>query len=790
MLNRFILLLCLMPMISTCFAVNPEDMEPNKWYETIRITWPIRSVTCYPDIPGRMIGFMDASLARSDDYGKTWISIPNSLNGFMQSTDIVVSRIDGRPRVYAYVKRNDTQHSMQISFSDDGGVSWSAPLSWKGTTVLSVSPHGCVFLRVDRSSSGLEVLLRSTDEGVTWNTVQVFDYFTNSEMVTNIDFSPYNPSLVILGSSDMNYALMKSTDSGQTWEKLVNRYNWGGGSRGIEKVVFHPQNPQTLITIANFYTNANSLRISNDGGVTWDHFGQYGSRFQACDLIIEPENPEMMIVSAQGNNALYRTTDAGMTWTTRLWNYEYEVDFYLERSAWTPGEVFVSGKSILRSQDYGVTWKPVTANRDYSFGFVSRSHPGLMLFFSKEYGHFRSTDSGETWESEYCINSEEMLRPEYMLETPGNPTLYLFASDNLHGSVGRLEWEGRILTSRDNGATWQNLPIDQEHRLRIGVPSSINPKRFFGIFDNRPASQQETLNWLYMTDDEGTTWRKLEIPQLERIKDVADSPRDPNVLFVLGCLNSDRQALLCKSTDAGISWTEIAASHGLQTELYSRERQDDLVIDTNNSNLMYIASKSTADLYRSTDEGRQWIWLDKFASFTDAFCVSPWASNEMYNVPPPTIEGYIDKKKRSIDSGVTWSDPVFPKYICFSPIYQDLIYSGSDLRVMRIESTPPSICLTGYGTSQLQAGIASPLEIIVYAYDPDENDYPDRIDLFLDGVPLNASIQDDLLPGSGLFYERAVVQPCAISQFLVGFRAMDRFGCSSDLSACTLTVKP
>ena len=758
---------------STCFAIRPEDMEPNKWYETIPCAPSIRALTCYPGVPGLFFGVSyyretnSFRLVKSSDYAKIWkevTSFPFDLK-YAEIAKIVASRIGSGIRIYVVSFDRDSNVCI-VFISDDEGITWRQMTLPPSTVLVSPSPFRNLIVGLQNPEGHKYVAFWSEDDGVTWTTGLTLDY-PNGGSVTSVSFSPHNFETVLLGTTFEDRAIMRSTDSGRTWTTVATRDQWGGGIRGMG-FRFHPTKPDCIFTVAS------SIRVSYDQGVNWSWLNSDATD----DLIVFPENPDCMLACDRTCKGIIKTTDAGMSWQTIAWAIPSYLDdrrSEFELSPWELNCVYQVSDTIICSRDFGVSWQAQAPSTFNSVGFVSWNDPNLMLIGDQGAGRFRSQDGGLTWESLPCFFSNLQLQSTEILEIRGNPDVFLFTEDFLECS-GYSNWEGRVFRSTDRGTTWELRQSDLGERIRQITPSKTHPNRLFAVADNRPATEAEMVNWMCVSDDEGLTWRKYEIPGMKRIKDIEDSFMDPSMWLVLGCQDTDnRQALLYRSTDSGVEWEEIGFSNGLKAKLsfgLNCQHWDDILIDKQQENRIYILD--FVALYISEDAGKSWnrTLEFKYTHSKGDILISPHNSCEMY---APT-GGSLDFANRTVDCRQNWSDSTFPIRLLISPSRPNVIYKRDTLEIMRIESTSPVIQMGGFCDSNLKAGEESRMSIAFFAADPDLNDAPTRIDLYDGDISLNYSIRDDALPGSGLFVESVDCMPSNPCRVELNGRAVDKFG--------------
>ena len=150
----------------------------------------------------------------------------------------------------------------------DIAVDWNSGTIWVGTGEKNSS----------RSSYAGIGLLKSTDQGKTWQNMGL----TDSHHVSRIVINPNNVNEVVVGvighlySSNAERGIFKTTDGGKTWAKTLFVNN----DTGIIDVAFAPENFNTMYA-ASWERERKAWNFDGDGS----------------------------------NSAIYKSTDAGNTWT-------------------------------------------------------------------------------------------------------------------------------------------------------------------------------------------------------------------------------------------------------------------------------------------------------------------------------------------------------------------------------------------------------------------------------------------------------------------------------------------
>ncbi len=203
--------------------------------------------------------------------------------------------------------------------------------------------------------------------------------------------------------------IFKTTDGGVSW---TGKHKEDGYY--ITKVISLPDNPDILFAT----TTRNFILKSVDKGETWTESNGPTNSFNMLDIaFIDDQNGFIAGSTHMGKGVLFKTNDAGATWTEAI-DPESEESGMLEGNALmgiatiTDNDkktILISGGSwsrgtVLKSDDAGQSWKLITiSNRAQLTGIAANS---TVVFAvgnngrsgSHAYGEmFKSTDFGESW---------------------------------------------------------------------------------------------------------------------------------------------------------------------------------------------------------------------------------------------------------------------------------------------------------------------------------------------------------------------------------------------------------
>jgi photosystem II stability/assembly factor-like uncharacterized protein len=320
---------------------------------------------------------------------------------------------------------------------------------------------------------------KTTDGGIHWEPIS--DGFFGTGSVGAIGLSDSDPNTIYVGMGESPIrgnvshgdGVYKSTDAGKTWKRVGLE-----DTRQIARVRVHPKNPDIVYVAAQGHVwGPNEQRgvfRSKDGGKTWERILFRSNLAGACDLVIDPNNPNILYAS--------------------LWE--------VYRKPWTL-ESGGAGSGIFKSTDGGDSWTEITRNPGMPRGIigisgidVSRANSDRLyaIIEAEDGGVFRSDDAGKTWTK---TNSDRNLRQRAWYYTR------IYADPQNVDAVYVLNTG--FYRSKDAGKTFQNIPVPHgdNHDLWIapndpnrmiesndgGANVSVNAGRSWTSQDQQPTAQ-------------------------------------------------------------------------------------------------------------------------------------------------------------------------------------------------------------------------------------------------------------------------------------------------------------
>ncbi|GMU86509.1 MAG: hypothetical protein AMXMBFR48_17510 [Ignavibacteriales bacterium] len=327
-----------------------------------QITTPHTSNTGY-----KAVTFRDANLGwitgdklvRTTDGGTTWTDIPSPHGGTYN--DIIALSPSKLWMVGDFGR---------IVHSTDSGSTWQTQNSLVQNGLTSV------FFLDDNNgwaAGGEGTLLRTTDGGTNW-VKQTFT-FTFTNQIRTVFFSDANHGWLAAGS---RYA--KTTDGGNTWERLVASINF-------DDIQFINNNVGFVLSEGGTERSASK---STDGGLTWTYQGVIQSLYDINDIHFVDENKgiavgwSFVLAAVPG---IKTTTDGGVTWNSETLPTGFNGgEFYAvtvkDGWAWAVGEsgVVMKGQfaGSTSAKDHNTNPDNFTLEQNYPNPF----NPGTTIRFT------------------------------------------------------------------------------------------------------------------------------------------------------------------------------------------------------------------------------------------------------------------------------------------------------------------------------------------------------------------------------------------------------------------------
>ena len=446
-------------------ANNPRILYAAMW-EHGRLPWKVIS------------GGTGSGLYKSTDGGDTWTKMTEGLPSKMGKMSIAVSRSNPE-KVYALIESDSNEDERGLYVSTDAGKSWSQVTD---EPRLIQRAWYYIELFVDpKNENTIYVLsapaLRSDDGGKTWSEVEGMhgDYH-------DMWINPDNPDNYVLADDG---GAVVTFDRGNSWsnqEYATGQFYRINVDNQFPYRVYAGQQDNTSIAIAS--------RELSGSGITRDSWF-WSAGGESAFLAFDPSNPRLVLGgSYQGTIEVLDTRAKAGTnimsapiqylgMDAKDMKYRYNWNAPIIWSKHEPATFYHGAQVLLKTQDYGKTWRAVS--------------PDLTRNEKEKQGK-----PGGPYTNE-AVGAENYGTLSYIAESPHERGVIWTGSD-----------DGLVQVTRDNGATWKNVtPRGLAESLINTIEVSPHDRGTAYIATTRYKFNDHSPG-LYKTTDYGATWTKID----------------------------------------------------------------------------------------------------------------------------------------------------------------------------------------------------------------------------------------------------------------------------------------
>ncbi|MFO7614705.1 MAG: hypothetical protein R6W71_08720 [Bacteroidales bacterium] len=214
---------------------------------------------------------------------------------------------------------------------------------------------------------------KTTDGGKSWKNMGLKE----SRQIGMIAIHPENTDIVFVAAEGSVWGpggdrgLYKTSDGGKTWEKILDISE----NTGVNNVLIHPKNHNIMFATSeqrrrHVFTKIgggpeSAIYKSTDGGNTWNKLtsGLPGGDVGGMGIAISPVNTHIIyaIIEAEGTTGgFFRSTDLGESWT-KMSDYTASGQYYnkIYCDPKNAGKVYSMDVFSKVTEDGGKTWKSI-----------------------------------------------------------------------------------------------------------------------------------------------------------------------------------------------------------------------------------------------------------------------------------------------------------------------------------------------------------------------------------------------------------------------------------------------
>ena len=453
--------------------------------------------------------------------------------------------------------------------------------------------------------------------------------------------------LYMAAGADINNAtgrILRSTNAGSTWSDPGTRrfkiagneeWRWGG-----ERLSVDPANTNIVM----FGTRREGLWRSTDGGVNWvqqtgvplgaSPKGVSFTVFKPGTAVGGVSQQAYVGVAGDANAGVYRTTNAGATWTK------------------VSGTLIASGATPRHAQmvSVGGVWKlyvAVNGSPSKVLEFTDATVRDITPAFSGQF----STVAVNPSNTRQIFVGDEGVRSQKMWRSTDGGITYQALDVSIWGDTAKDPWinasdiAGWMSTGAfafdTNGTLWfaEGMGMWRANNLTVAAPgpfqwnfTSDGIEELVANFAVKPTGKSLVTTswdrglWRHSSPSTGGAVQLLPADPANGKKgfgsgwDVTASPTDPNFLVAILDDHQNRYDLDPRrasgySSDGGATWTRFPAlvNKGCNTGCTAYNYLPNMrfgniaVSANNNNNIVWVPSNlMTAEIYYSTDRGTTW----------------------------------------------------------------------------------------------------------------------------------------------------------------------------------------
>jgi photosystem II stability/assembly factor-like uncharacterized protein len=525
-------------------------------------------------------------------------------------------------------------------------------------------------------------VFKTTDGGINWQPMSD-KYFSGTIGAIAVD--PKNPDVVWVGGGETcirgnvshGDGVWMTKDAGKTWSYMGLKE-----TEQIAAVNIDPRNSDVIYVSAlgpTFVANEHrGLFKTTDGGKTWNKVLFVNDSTGAIDFQFDPSNPDVLYVvfwqagrtpwglsSGGPGSALYKSTDAGRTWTnlTKTAKGFPPGIFGKIGVAVSPGKpnrvwalVEHDSGGVYRSDDAGATWQFMNGDRKlrqraWYYTHIYADPRDSNMVYALNTGMYRSRDGGKTFAQSITVPHGDN---HDLWIAPNDPDRMIETNDggaNVSFNAGRSWSEQDFATAQFYhvattnefpykicGAQQDNSTLCGPSRKAGGIPTSdwedagggesgyvtphpTKPNVIFagsygGLMTRKDLNTQFQRDITVWPDNPmGYSSEDIKV-RFQWTYPIVFSRHSPNVVYAAG-------NYLYRSTDEGESWTRVSpdlSRHDPKTMGASGGpiTKDQTGVETYALIFAFDESPVTAGLlWAGTDDGYIWVSRDNGANWTN-----------------------------------------------------------------------------------------------------------------------------------------------------------------------------
>ncbi|MDK9699909.1 MAG: T9SS type A sorting domain-containing protein [bacterium] len=445
---------------------------------------------------------------------------------------------------------------------------------------------------------------------------------------------------------DFNQSVRQSTDFGVTWSNLSTPV-----SPTADNYRVHVINHRTIVVL----TGNDGVYVSTNFGMSWSPRNS-GLPILSCYplFIYDSTTFYMGVTNLSGFSDLYKTTDAGVTWSvTSLQGISISG---VARS--TSGTIIAGSSVSYSSTDNGTTWNESASGITASMSELKVDSAGVYIARNDNSALLISTNEGQSWHS-----ITRGLHYHY----------YTYSLTNRNGEILLGTSDGKVLRTIDYGNNWTTLFRDTDS-LSPTTPSIVKSVFKFGnnyyVFIRRSDEYFCFYN-AYQSTDDGVTWHRLTgLENDRRFPGILDfGVSNDNKIYCIPRNVSSMVSGVGISTDLGNSWSIVPGTDSLYVFQYLASISGD----------QYVLGQrmfESARILHCSPLDTAWLTLNSGSNYLNKMYSN--STNDLFFIVQDTSTSRL-LLRYSTNQGTNWNTLHYPsdsvnqiREICLDP--RDYLY--------------------------------------------------------------------------------------------------------------------
>ncbi len=520
---------------------------------------------------------------------------------------------------------------------------------------------------------------KSTDAGKTWKNIGL----EKTRHISDVIIHPNNPDVVFIGAQgavhgpSADRGVYKSVDGGATWKKTL----YVDENTGVSSLSMDMSNPRILYAATWQHRRypwkvesggpGSAIWKSTDSGETWTKLTNgLPAEMGKIGLSVSRANPERvyaLIEAEKVKSGLYRSDDAGKTWslqsndqiiTARSWYY---MEVFADPQ--NADVVYALNAPIMRSIDGGKTWINLNDVHGDCHELWINPQDNKNIALAQDGGGCISFSWGKVWSSLNNQPTSQFYRVSADRQVPY--WLYAGQQDNLSVAIPSRTNTYGILTKH-----WFDGPGCESAAIAFDDP--YNPTVLYGDCYQGTISRQEMSTKELKDIMEYPSTNLGEQPRNMKYRfnwnaPLINSPHDPKIMYHAG-------NVLFRTNNGGQSWDPISPDLTRNDE--SKQRQGGGPFTNEgaggeNYNTIYYVAESPLEkgviytgsdcglMHVTRDDGKTWTNItppDMPETMIHSIEVSPHDKGTVYFAATRyKFNDYSNMSYKSTDYGKTWT---------------------------------------------------------------------------------------------------------------------------------------